>query len=59
MNNSTCPNCKTDLRGHNNEQLQQCALNEISKINRKNRTFDLDSKSQSNETPREGGVTSG
>lgn len=48
MDNS-CPNCKADLEEHSNEQLQQCALNELSKINRKSITFDLESKSQSNE----------
>lgn len=47
--NPTCPNCKKDLKEHSNEQLRQCAFNELSKINRKNIPFDLESKSQSNE----------
>ena len=34
-NNTKCPNCKSDLKDHSNEQLQQCAFNELSKINRK------------------------
>ena len=44
-----CPNCKNDLKEHSNDQLQQCAFNELSKINRKNISFDSESKSQSNE----------
>lgn len=59
VNNESCPNCNNNLREHSNEQLQQCAFNELSKINRKNKTFDPESKSQSNETPIAGGVTSG
>jgi len=38
--NSTCPNCKNVLEEHSNAQLQQYALSELSKINRKNITFD-------------------
>ena len=34
-NNTKCPNCESDLRNHSNEQLLQCAFNELSKINRK------------------------
>jgi len=30
-----CPICENDLEIHSNEQLQQCALEELSKINRK------------------------
>jgi hypothetical protein len=55
MDNS-CPNCKNDLEEHSNEQLQQCALNELTKINRKRISFDLESKSQSNENPITGGA---
>jgi len=43
-----CPNCRNNLEEHSNEQLQQCAFNELSKINRKSITFDLESKSKSN-----------
>ncbi len=50
-----CPNCKNDLEEHTNEQLQRCAFNELSKINRKNTSFDLESKSQSNGNPIAGG----
>ena len=31
----SCPNCKNSLKNHNNEQLQQCAVVELSKINQK------------------------
>lgn len=31
----SCPNCENRLETHSNEQLQQCALLELSKINRK------------------------
>lgn len=34
-NHTDCPNCESDLRNHSNEQLRQCALRELSKINRK------------------------
>jgi hypothetical protein len=34
-NDVSCPNCENDLETHSNEQLQSCALSEISKINRK------------------------
>jgi len=53
-----CPSCEENLKVHNNEQLQQCAFNELSKINRKSETFDLESKSKSNEN-RVGGSNSG
>ncbi len=46
--NESCPNCENSLKNHSNEQLQQCAFNELSKINRKRISFDLESKSQSN-----------
>ena len=59
MNDSTCPHCKNNLEKHSNEQLHHCILNELSKINRKSITFDPEYKSQSNETPIAGGVTSG
>lgn len=59
MSNTTdCPNCRRDLSEHNNEKLQQCALNELAKINRKSKSFDLDSKSKSNGN-RVGGSNSG
>lgn len=58
QNNTTCSNCKNNLEEHSNEQLRQCALNELSKINRKNTTFDLESKSKSNEN-HVGGSNSG
>lgn len=32
--NESCPNCENTLKNHSNEQLQQCAFNELSKINR-------------------------
>jgi hypothetical protein len=32
MNNSTCPNCKTDLKEHSNEELQKCAFEELARI---------------------------
>lgn len=50
-----CPNCGNNLKNHNNEQLQQCAFNELSKINRKSTPFDLEPKSQSNGNPISGG----
>jgi len=34
-NEKSCPNCENDLKIHTNEQLQLCAINELSKINRK------------------------
>jgi hypothetical protein len=34
-NTESCPNCENSLETHSNEQLQQCALAELSKINRK------------------------
>lgn len=34
-NIETCPNCENSLKIHSNEQLQHCALSELSKINRK------------------------
>jgi|GEM_PF-5551258 len=58
MYNSTCPNCKDNLEEHSNGELQQCAFNELSKINRKSETFDLESKPKSNEN-RVGGSNSG
>ena len=55
MCNTLCPNCEKNLEEHTNEQLQQCALSELSKINRKNITFDTDSTLESSaETPRGG-----
>lgn len=51
----SCPNCENNLNNHSNEELQQCAFNELSKINRKNISFDLESKSQSNGNPITGG----
>jgi len=30
-----CPLCEDNLETHSNEQLQACALSELSKINRK------------------------
>ena len=35
----SCPNCENILKIHTNEQLQQCAINELSKINRKSLDF--------------------
>lgn len=43
MSNTICPNCKNNLEEHSNQQLQQCALNELSKINEKNITLETDS----------------
>jgi hypothetical protein len=34
-NGKLCPNCENSLETHNNEQLQRCAFNELSKINKK------------------------
>jgi|APSaa5957512535_1039671.scaffolds.fasta_scaffold09483_7 hypothetical protein len=34
-NEKSCPTCENSLEDHTNEQLQQCALNQLSKINRK------------------------
>ncbi len=52
-----CPNCRKELDHHTNEQLQQCALSELSKINRKNITLDTDSTLKSSvETPTGGFV---
>jgi len=33
-NNTNCPNCENRLENHTNEQLQKCALVELSKINK-------------------------
>lgn len=40
--NEQCPNCENSLKNHSNIQLQQCALNEISKINRKSGGVTID-----------------
>ena len=55
----SCPSCKENLKIHSNEQLQQCAFNELSKINRKSIAFDQDAKSQSNANRRIGGSNVG
>ena len=54
-----CPSCKNSLETHSNEQLQECIFIQLAKINKKNKTFDLESESQSNETPIAGDVTIG
>jgi len=40
-------------------QLQECIFIQLAKINKKNKRFDLESESQSNETPIAGDVTIG
>ncbi len=52
MSNTLCPNCKNNLEEHSNEKIHQCALLELSKINRKNITLETDSTLESSvETP--------
>ena len=58
-NDVSCPSCKNSLETHSNEQLQECIFIQLAKINKKNKTFDLESESQSNETPIAGDVTIG
>ncbi len=47
MITTSCPNCQNKLVDHSNEQLQQCALVELSKIDRKNITLETDSARKS------------
>ena len=54
-----CPSCKISLETHSNWQLKECIFIQLAKINKKNKTFDLVSESQSNETPMAGDVTIG
>ena len=58
-NDTQCPSCKISLETHSNEQLKECIFIQLTKINKKNETFDPDSESQSNETPIAGDVTIG
>ena len=58
-NDTQCPSCKNSLETHSNCSLLECIFIQLAKINKKNKTFDLESESQSNETPMAGDVTIG
>jgi|TARA_B110000495_G_C22355543_1_gene233355 transcription initiation factor IIE alpha subunit len=51
VENTPCPNCKNYLENHTNEQIIQCANNELKKIN----SLESDSTPKSSEETPTGG----